>query len=388
MAQATVAAGQTGTTNIGRINANFTELYNLLVGKAGGNTIIGGTLTGQGLNLTANAADNTTGTIAVTASTAASSKTTGSLTVAGGLGVAGALFAGATTLDSLVVGTLAGLLKGTAGTVSAATAGTDYTPGSTGVAGGQTVTGGTLTNQDLTLRPNAADTTTGQVIIGSTTTSTSKTTGSLKVLGGMGVAGPSFLADVTCDNATIGALSGALKATAGVVSGSATTADVPASTDKNYVTDAQSTVLGNTSGTNTGDECGLSGRPFRATQTLTAAAAATPVNLVAAGSVTGGKKIYVTDFIVTVNGATPWTDLTATEVYLQDTNGTPVKAATIDKDGLTASAVLGKFTSNVTIQTPMSLGTGLTANKGLDVVADGNFAAGSDLVVTVCGFIA
>jgi len=32
-----------------------------------------------------------------------------------------------------------------------------------------------------------------------------------------------------------------------------TTADVSASTDKNYVTDAQATVIGNTSGTNTGD---------------------------------------------------------------------------------------------------------------------------------------
>ena len=34
---------------------------------------------------------------------------------------------------------------------------------------------------------------------------------------------------------------------------SLTTADVPASTNKNYVTDAQQTVIGNTSGTNTGD---------------------------------------------------------------------------------------------------------------------------------------
>src|ERR1041384_557657 len=32
------------------------------------------------------------------------------------------------------------------------------------------------------------------------------------------------------------------------------TADVPASTDKNYVTDAQLVVIGNTSGTNTGDQ--------------------------------------------------------------------------------------------------------------------------------------
>jgi hypothetical protein len=34
----------------------------------------------------------------------------------------------------------------------------------------------------------------------------------------------------------------------------ATTADIAASTDKNYVTDAQQTVIVNTSGTNTGDE--------------------------------------------------------------------------------------------------------------------------------------
>ena len=42
----------------------------------------------------------------------------------------------------------------------------------------------------------------------------------------------------------------------GLVTGGAdaTTADIAASTNKNYVTDAQATVLGNTSGTNTGDQ--------------------------------------------------------------------------------------------------------------------------------------
>lgn len=39
----------------------------------------------------------------------------------------------------------------------------------------------------------------------------------------------------------------------------ATTADISDSTDKRYVTDAQSTVLGNTSGTNTGDQTNISG---------------------------------------------------------------------------------------------------------------------------------
>ena len=40
-----------------------------------------------------------------------------------------------------------------------------------------------------------------------------------------------------------------------VTAGSAaTTADIDASTDRNYVTDAEATVIDNTSGTNTGDQ--------------------------------------------------------------------------------------------------------------------------------------
>ena len=95
----------------------------------------------------------------------------------------------------------------------------------TGKAGGNTFYGGTLTTQSLTLRPNAADSTTGQIIIGSTLTSSSKTTGSLKVLGGMGVAGPSFLAALTCDSLTVGTTAGILGGSTGVV-GAATLAQL------------------------------------------------------------------------------------------------------------------------------------------------------------------
>lgn len=47
----------------------------------------------------------------------------------------------------------------------------------------------------------------------------------------------------------------------GLVTGGveATTADIPASTNKNYVTDAQLTVIGNTSGINTGDQASIVG---------------------------------------------------------------------------------------------------------------------------------
>lgn len=49
-------------------------------------------------------------------------------------------------------------------------------------------------------------------------------------------------------------LGGVLKATTGTVSGSATTSDLPDSTDKRYCTEAQKTIISNTSGVNTGDE--------------------------------------------------------------------------------------------------------------------------------------
>ncbi len=62
------------------------------------------------------------------------------------------------------------------------------------------------------------------------------------------------MADLDIDGIKIGSLSGVLKASTGTVSGSATTADLPDTDNKRYVTDAQLTIIGNTSGTNTGDQ--------------------------------------------------------------------------------------------------------------------------------------
>ena len=131
----------------------------------------------------------------------------------------------------------------------------------------------------------------------------------------------------------------------------------------------------------------LAGRPFRKTVTLQAASAGTPLEVVAAGEVTGTKKVYITDFLFSVGGSTAWTDGVATVVKLQDSAASPVVAATIAKAQLTANAQLGKHSTGVTLGTPIRTGVGLTAAKGLNVAADANFAAGSDLSVTVVGFI-
>lgn len=130
------------------------------------------------------------------------------------------------------------------------------------------------------------------------------------------------------------------------------------------------------------------GRPFHKTVTLTAAAAATPVNIVTEAELDTGEVVFIQGFLLSVGGATAWADATATIVTLQDTAGTPVVAATAAKAQLTGNAQLGPLSTGITLGTPIRTGVGLTAEKGLDVAGDANFGAGSDLSVTVFGVIA
>lgn len=66
----------------------------------------------------------------------------------------------------------------------------------TGLAGGQTVIGGTLTAQDLTLRSNAADTSTGSIKIITETACTDEKTGALVVSGGFGLNGAMYIKNI------------------------------------------------------------------------------------------------------------------------------------------------------------------------------------------------
>ena len=128
------------------------------------------------------------------------------------------------------------------------------------------------------------------------------------------------------------------------------------------------------------------GTPFKATATLTSAAAATAVTLLADAAVPTGKKVYIAKAYANVNGSTAW-GTTAT-VAIQDTNSSPVAGITYAVAGLTANATLQESSaSNVTLGTAVSQGAGFTAAKGLVVKGNAN-GTGSDLIVTVYGFIA
>ena len=70
-----------------------------------------------------------------------------------------------------------------------------------GLSGGQTVIGGTLTTQNLSLRPNAADLTTGAIATLGTLEATNSTTGSVTVAGGLAVNKRVYATDMTVTNA-------------------------------------------------------------------------------------------------------------------------------------------------------------------------------------------
>jgi hypothetical protein len=123
---------------------------------------------------------------------------------------------------------------------------------------------------------------------------------------------------------------------------------------------------------------------FVVTATLTSAAAATAVSLIADSRVPAGRKVYVSDYTATVNGATDWA--TTANVKIQDTEGTPVDFVTFTASELDGNEIHKPGTTGDALENAYKLGTGGTAAKGIRVVGNAN-GTGSDLVVTVQGVI-
>lgn len=126
--------------------------------------------------------------------------------------------------------------------------------------------------------------------------------------------------------------------------------------------------------------------PFCVKGSLTAAAAATPVILLADSLVPAGKKVYVTNILLSVGGGTAWTDSSGAKVTVEDTAGEDVVAYA--KGGLTGNAIINDLGgANQTLGATTLSGAGLTAAKGLQIVADSDFDAGDTITVVVSGVI-
>lgn len=143
----------------------------------------------------------------VTSWVAAGTGTVTAVSVASSNGFAGSSSGGATPILTLTT-SITGVLKGNSTAISAATAGSDYAVGSIGLAGGQTIAGSTLTLENLTLRANAADLTTGAVIVTSSKEASSSTVGSVQLAGGLAVAKRVYALDMTVTNTITGSVSG------------------------------------------------------------------------------------------------------------------------------------------------------------------------------------
>lgn len=128
------------------------------------------------------------------------------------------------------------------------------------------------------------------------------------------------------------------------------------------------------------------GIPFRKTVKLTSEAATTPVSIIADADVGAGKCVYITGLYANVNGAAVWAG-TGTAVKIQDTATTPSAAITFAKGKLTANAQLAFLSDGVTLGDGIKDGTGMTPAKGIEIVGDDAFSGGSDLIVTITGFI-
>jgi hypothetical protein len=150
---------------------------------------------------------------------AAATGTVTTVSVVSANGFAGTVATDTTTPAITLTTSITGVLKGNGTAISAATAGSDYVVGSIGLAGGQTIAGSTLTLENLTLRANAADLTTGAVIISSSKEATSSTVGSVQLAGGLAVAKRVYALDMTVTNTITGSISGNAGSVTGFTAG-------------------------------------------------------------------------------------------------------------------------------------------------------------------------
>lgn len=170
-----------------------------------------------------------------------------------------------------------------------------------------------------------------------------------------------------------------------VTAGSAaTTADIAASTNKNYVTDAQAIVIGNTSGTNSGDNAIntlYSGLVSNATHTgdatgataLTLATVNANIGAFTNASITVNAKGLVT---AAASGTAPVTNVTATSPITSSGGTTPVISTSMNTGKL-----IGRNTAGVGVMEEITLGTNLSMT-GTTLNATG----GGGIVPTGTGF--
>ena len=146
------------------------------------------------------------------------------------------------------------------------------------------------------------------------------------------------------------------------VGADATTADIAASTNKNYVTDAQATVIGNTSGTNTGDQTTITGNAGSATILQTA-------RTINGTSFDGSANIVLTKRVLALsaNSATPTINTNSYDVVHITSQSANITSFTTNLSG---TAVDGD-TLRISVKdtgTPITIAWGASFENGADTL--------------------
>lgn len=123
--------------------------------------------------------------------------------------------------------------------------------------------------------------------------------------------------------------------------------------------------------------------PFYKTVSITSAAAATAVSIVADSEVPQGFTPFIATWRCKVGGATAWA--TTATVSITDTAASPVSFASIAVAAMTGNAFISWGSASVTPGAAFYNNTGGTINKGLQVKGNAN-GTGSTAVFTVFGW--
>ena len=150
----------------------------------------------------------------------------------------------------------------------------------------------------------------------------------------------------------------------------ATTADIAASTNKNYVTDAQATVIGNTSGTNTGNQT-LANTSDATSHTVTLSATGGSVQLVEGSGITLTTTGTSADGIITIasTGGGSGT-VTSVAALTLGTTGTDLSSS-VDNGTTTPVITLNVPTASATNRGALSSANWSTFNGKQDALVSG-----------------
>ncbi|MGB9686967.1 MAG: hypothetical protein ACPLYX_10780 [Rectinema subterraneum] len=130
-------------------------------------------------------------------------------------------------------------------------------------------------------------------------------------------------------------------------------------------------------------------RFFARTGIVRAAEAGSRVAILPEGELGAGQKAYPVGFFLVLAGEVAWTGGVGSRIFLADSGIDLIyRFASIEARVIAPGTFITPSSEGVTLEAEFGLAVGGRVGNGIDIVADGSFASGSDLSVTVYGYIA